>query len=85
MNLRPGVFESEDQIKHEEISRKMRFSIILALFGFISTSAYRVHQIKTRNKDIWSGIGVIMMSYLPAMVYYSYYKREYQVFLADVS
>jgi uncharacterized membrane protein len=41
MNLRPGFFAAEDQIKHEEISRKMKFTVFFVLIGFVATTAFR--------------------------------------------
>ena len=42
-NLRPGVFEGDDQIKNEEISRRMKYTVGLVFIGFISTSAFRLY------------------------------------------
>ena len=58
---------------------------VLALAGFISTSCFRVWQIKTHNKDITTGIAAILMSYLPAYVYYSYWKQQQDVFIRKIS
>ena len=43
--------------------------------GFISTSAFRIWQIKTGSKDIALGLMVIMGSYMPSLTYYNYYKK----------
>jgi hypothetical protein len=73
-NLRPGVFEGEDQIRNAELTRKMKFAIVLGALGFFSTSAFRFYQIKNSSRDVWTGLGVIIASYLPAMAYYTYQK-----------
>lgn len=63
----------------------MKYSVIFVTFGFISTTCFRVWQIKNANKDHWLGVGAILASYLPAMMYYGYWKNRYSEFLADVS
>lgn len=83
--MRPGVFEGEELAKHEELSRKMKYSVILVAFGFMSTTAFRVWQIKSANKDHWLGVAAIMASYMPAMMYYGYWKNRYSDFLGEVS
>jgi hypothetical protein len=52
MNLRPGIFDPEDQIKNEEIRGKIKWTVLFVGMGFITTSAYRVWQIKTASKDV---------------------------------
>jgi hypothetical protein len=79
------VFEHDDLATHGEISKMMKYSVILAVFGFVSTTAFRVWQIKTANKDHWLGVGAILASYLPAMTYYSYWRAQYNQFLAGLS
>jgi hypothetical protein len=79
------VFEGEELARHEELSRKMKYSVILLVFGFMGTTAFRVWQIKLQNKDHWLGVGAILVSYLPAMIYYGYWKNRYSEFMQEVS
>jgi hypothetical protein len=53
--------------------------------GFISTSAFRVWQIKTHNKDVTLGVAAILASYLPAYLYYSYHRQKQAVFIREIS
>lgn len=59
----------------------MKYSVILLVLGFAGTTAFRVWQIKTSNKDHWMGMAGILASYMPAMIYYSYWKGQYNKFL----
>jgi hypothetical protein len=85
LQIRPGVFEGSDLEVHEDLSRKMKFSVVFILFGFISTSAFRVWQIKMGNRDPWLGVAGILASYLPGLSYYSYWQGQYNIFLTEVS
>ena len=42
LQLRPGVFEGEDLQEHEELSKKMKFSVVFIVLGFAGTTAFRV-------------------------------------------
>ena len=53
----------------------MKYSVILVVLGFASTTGFRVWQIKAQNRDHWLGVGAILASYLPAMTYYSYWRQ----------
>jgi len=55
----------------------MKFSVVFIILGFASTTAFRVWQIKSQNKDHWLGVGAILASYLPGMSYYSYWRGQY--------
>ena len=59
----------------------MKYTVILVAVGFLGTTAFRVWQIKNANKDHWLGLSAIMASYLPAMMYYGYWKNRYSDFL----
>ncbi len=63
----------------------MKFSVIGVVFGFAATTGFRVWQIKNQNKDYILGVGAILLSYLPAMSYYSYWRGKYNKFLGEVS
>ena len=63
----------------------MKLSVIGVVFGFAATTGFRVWQIKNQNKDHWLGVGAILLSYLPAMTYYSYWRGKYNQFLGEVS
>ncbi|CDW90116.1 UNKNOWN [Stylonychia lemnae] len=85
MNLRPGVFDPQDQIKNEEIRGNIRWTAVFVFFGFISTSAFRFWQIKTGHKEIGQSLMIIMASYMPSISYYNYYKKQHNLFLRDVA
>jgi len=73
--LRPQLFDLDDQERHDQIAYKVKLTAVLAVGGFISTSGFRVWQIKTHNKDVTLGVAAIVASYLPAYCYYSYYRH----------
>jgi hypothetical protein len=79
------VFEGDELQEHGELSRKMKYSVILVVLGFAGTTGFRVWQIKAQNRDHWLGVGAILASYLPAMTYYSYWRQQYNLFLGRVS
>ncbi len=79
------MFEGEELQEHGELSRMMKYSVILVVLGFAGTTGFRVWQIKTQNRDHWLGVGAILASYLPAMTYYSYWRQQYNLFLGRVS
>eukprot|EP00347_Sterkiella_histriomuscorum_P014472 403360742 len=85
IKLKPGVFDPIDQAENEEYIRQIKITSIFVAFGFIATTAFRIWQIKTQDKNIMGGLTVILASYIPALSWYSYHNRNYQRFLGDVS
>lgn len=85
MRLRPELFNIEDQVTHDKISFNLKLTAVPAMCGFLSTSGYRVFQIKNNEKSMMKGMAVIVLSYLPAYVYYSYRRYEESLFIKDIS
>ena len=72
MRLRPEMFDAEDQASAEEINREIKKTAFLLVLGFSATSAFRMFQIKSQNRDIVLGLTAIVASYSPAYAFYSY-------------
>ena len=85
MNLRPQVFEIQDQARAEELQKKMRGVIWLCVAGFGTSSYIRFWQIKTNSKDVKIGLTGIFLSYLPALIYYQYHQKNFNQFVSEVS
>lgn len=72
LRLRPQMFDLEDQERFDEIGREIKKTVPLCILGFAGTSLYKAWQIKANDKSIGKGIAVILLSYLPAYMFYSY-------------
>ena len=70
------MFEIEDQTKFDEISGKIKLTVLPVGIAFLATSAFRVWQISTNSKNIKLGIGAIIMAYAPGYEYYSYWRHQ---------
>jgi len=84
-SLRPGVFEAEDIEKNKLFVHKIRCSIGIAALGFVGLTVGRYQFIKRGRQDINKQFAMILLFYLPSMVYYSHWNRKYDEFLGDVS
>ena len=71
LRLRPGAFDADDQARSEEINADIKLTAIGVFGGFMTTSAFRVWQIHSRNQSIPIGLAIIIFSYLPSYVYYN--------------
>jgi hypothetical protein len=85
MNLRPGVFDPQDQAEAAILQNNIKWVMYPIILAFIGTSATRVWQIKTRNTDVLYGMAGIVFSYAPAFVYYQHHQNNYSIFIQDIS
>ena len=85
LNLRPGVFDPEDQAQAAIHQNNIKWVIYPIILAFIGTSATRVWQIKSKNTDVIYGMTGIICSYTPAFIYYQYYQKQYTLFVDEIS
>ena len=85
LKLRPGFFSPEEQARSEEIAHEITKTAILVVLGFIATSAFRVWQIKAQNKSLSLGVGMIVVSYMPAFAFYSHQRSVQMKFVREMS
>ncbi len=65
-------------MEFDSITKEIKKTVVFCVFGFMTTSAFRVWQIKTLNKNISLGVSVILASYMPAYLFYSYHRYNQQ-------
>ena len=68
-----------------ELQKKTKKVVYLVFLGFLGTSATRFWQQYTRNHEVRFGMAGIILSYLPAIVYYQYHSRNYDTFVGEIS
>ena len=85
LKLRPGFFTPEEQQRHQEITGEIKKTALIVIGGFITTSAHRVWAIKQGNKSIAQGVGVILLSYMPGFMFYSYHNKIQMQFVRQMS
>ena len=73
LKLRPGFFSPEEQQRYQEITGEIKKTALIVVAGFITTSAHRAWAIKSGNKSVAQGISVILLSYMPGFLFYSYH------------
>ena len=85
LNLKPGVFDPEDQAKAAEHQANVRTVIGWGGLAFCGASATRFWQIKTGNTRVSYGVAGIFVSYAPALYVYNNHQSAYNAFIRDVS
>ena len=83
--LRPGVFDPEDQAEAEMHQANIRSVVWWVMAGFATTTATRVWMIKTRSQSVLIGGAGILISYVPALIYYQKQQSQYSRFIEEVS
>ena len=84
-NLRPEVFDPEDQAEASRLLKNQRQVVYLAGLAFVGTSAIRIWQIKKEILTPKYGFISIVLCYLPAFAYYQYHSNKYQNFILGIS
>ena len=82
-SVKPEIFSDEDMKEYEEIKYKIKMVIPLTFLGFGISSVVKFRSY-FHTLPIFSSAGMVLLSYLPSIVYYSYWRNQEGKFIRRI-